>query len=65
MGEVGIVHVGQVVPGSGEFLGVGVTDVAQWVEAVSDQDGGREIGVGVRVQRRDVGVADVVGTRAR
>ena len=38
-------HVGQVVAGGGELLGVGVTDVAQRVEAVGDQDGGREVGV--------------------
>ena len=56
-------HVGQVVARGSEFLGVGVADITQWIEAVGDQDGGREIGVRLRVQRRDVGVADVVGVR--
>ena len=41
VGEVGIVHVGQVVAGGGEFLGVGVTGVAQGIEAVTRMAGGR------------------------
>lgn len=41
--EVRVVHVGQVVARGGELLCVAVTDIAQRIEAVGDQDGGREI----------------------
>src|SRR5258708_10422668 len=61
VGERGIVHVGQVVAGGGELLGISVTDVAQRIEAIGDQNGGRKACMGVRVRGRDVRVADVVG----
>src|SRR5258708_28265064 len=50
VGERGIVHVGQVVAGGGELLGISVTDVAQRIEAIGDQNGGGEGRMGGRPQ---------------
>jgi hypothetical protein len=40
MGEIGVVHVCQVVAGGGELARVGVDDIAQKVNAVGDQIAG-------------------------
>ena len=45
-----MVDAGQVVAGRGELLGAGVTDVAQRVESVGDEDGRRQAGMGFGVK---------------
>jgi hypothetical protein len=39
-----MVHVGEVVPGGRQLLGVGVAHVAERVEAVRDEDRRRQVG---------------------
>jgi hypothetical protein len=52
--QVWVVNVSKVVAGGRELAPIGVADVAQRVKAVGDQDGGREVRVRGRIQRRDV-----------
>jgi hypothetical protein len=60
MGQIRIVHIGEIVPGSRKFLRVGVSHIAQRVETVRDKDRRRQVGMRFGVHGSDVGLASII-----
>lgn len=61
MGQIGMVHVREVVPGGRKLLRVRMSHIAKWIEPIGDEDRRRQVGMRRSVQGGDVGLASIIG----